>query len=171
MKNPFLFLHLTKGGWASLTSLWTAPLAVLLNQFLIIAMGNISRKPGFSRRHGGLPISLPSYFLLRMPFLPLSLLPLHRHQIPLIHHFIPPISPLRNLRSRFTLIRLHGMQHNLINPLRCIIRIPLTPIITNRIRKNISSPIKRRARYCATHLRIPLQSMLRIFVPKMKRAV
>ena len=30
------------------------------------------------------------------------------------------LSPLRNLRSRLTLIRLHRMQHNLINPLRRI---------------------------------------------------
>ena len=81
------------------------------------------------------------------------------------------VLPLGNLRPRLTLIRLHRMQHNLINPLRRIIRISLTPIITNRIRKNIPIPIKRRARYRAPHLRIPLQSMLRILVPEMERTV
>lgn len=126
---------------------------------------------GFPRRHSSLPAfqPWPSFSAC----LSIEFLSLHRHQTFLFHHPISPISisPFRNLRSRFTLIRLHSMQHNLINPLRRIIRIPLTPIITNRVRKNIPSPIKRRARYRPPHLRIPLQSMLRILIPEMKGAI
>ena len=135
-------------------------------------MGISSRKPRFSRRHGSLQVFQPSHLLLNMHFHKPSFPP----SLPIPSKStiqFPPmmLSSLRNLRPRLTLIRLHRMQHDLINPLRRITRIPLTPIITNRIRKNIPIPIKRRARYRPPHLRIPLQSMLRIFIPEMKRAV
>ena len=63
------------------------------------------------------------------------------------------------------------MQHDLIHPLRRIGTIPFAPIITHTIRKDISRAIEIRRRDAAAHFRIPLESMLGVFIPEMKGPV
>lgn len=74
-------------------------------------------------------------------------------------------------RLRLTLVSLHRMQHNLIHALRRMMRIPFTPIIARRIRKNASSAIKRRRRYRLPNFWKPLESVLGILVPEVKCSV
>ena len=63
------------------------------------------------------------------------------------------------------------MQHNLIRPPRDIMRIPLTPIIANRIRKNIPLPIEARRADAAAYFGIPLEAVLGVLVPEVEGAV
>ena len=77
-------------------------------------------------------------------------------------------SPLPRLRPRLTLIHPHRMQHDLIRIPRHVTTISLTPIITDRIRKNIALPAKSRTAYRAPDLRIALQSMLSVLIPEME---
>ena len=63
------------------------------------------------------------------------------------------------------------MQHDLILQLRVVLGIPLAPVITHRIRKDIPRPVESCTRNWATRLGIPFQSMFCIFIPEMKCAV
>ena len=63
------------------------------------------------------------------------------------------------------------MQHDLIDPLRRIDCITLTPIIADRIRENASGAVETRRADRPAHLRISLEPMLRILIPEMERAV
>ena len=81
-----------------------------------------------------------------------------------------PLLPLRP-RLRLTLIRPNRMQHNLIHARRRMLRISLTPIITRRVRKDLSRPTERRRTDRLPNLRKTLESVFRILVPEVKRAV
>lgn len=63
------------------------------------------------------------------------------------------------------------MQHNLVNTLRRMTRIPLTPIITTGIRKDIPRPAEARCRDALPRLREPLQPVLRVLVPEVEGPV
>lgn len=63
------------------------------------------------------------------------------------------------------------MQHNLIHHLRIILTIPLTPIITNRVRKTITSFIKRRSADRASCRRIAFETVFSDAVPEVEGAV
>lgn len=63
------------------------------------------------------------------------------------------------------------MQHNLIRQLRRIMRIPLTPIVTDRIRKDQACPVEACCRYRSAHFRVPLESVFGVLVPEVKGAV
>lgn len=63
------------------------------------------------------------------------------------------------------------MQHDLVHSLWCVDRVSFAPIIADRVGEYCPASIKRRTRYRASNLWIPLQSMLSIFVPEVERAV
>ena len=63
------------------------------------------------------------------------------------------------------------MQHNLVRHLRRVALEALTPIIANRIRKDIPTPREVSRSDTAPDLRKPFQSVLSILVPEMERAI
>jgi len=63
------------------------------------------------------------------------------------------------------------MQHNLIDRLRRIGRVPLTPIVANRVCENGAIPIESRCADRSSHLRVSLETMLGVFIPEMERPV
>ena len=63
------------------------------------------------------------------------------------------------------------MQHDLIRQLRRIHRIPFTPIIAHRVRKDIPALVEIRAADRAPDLRIALQAVLGVLVPEVEGAV
>lgn len=63
------------------------------------------------------------------------------------------------------------MQHDLIRQLRRIALKTLTPIITNRVREDVSRPREGRRADRPSHFREPLESVFSILVPKMEGAV
>lgn len=63
------------------------------------------------------------------------------------------------------------MQHNLIRILRIIPRVPLGPIITDRIRKDISRLVECRADNRAADFGITLETVLGVLVPEVEGAV
>ena len=83
----------------------------------------------------------------------------------------PQRLPLPCLRPRLTLIPRNRMQHDLIRQLRCVILIPLTPIITDRVREDVSSTVEVRRTDCPSHLGIPFQPVLRVLVPEVESSI
>lgn len=63
------------------------------------------------------------------------------------------------------------MQHDLVWILRRVERIPLAPIVTDRIRKDVAIAIEIRRSDATSHFRIPLQAMLSVLVPKVESAI
>lgn len=63
------------------------------------------------------------------------------------------------------------MQHNLIRQPRRIMRIPLTPIIRDRIRKDTAGSVEARRTDTAAYFRIPLQPVFGVFVPEVEGSV
>jgi hypothetical protein len=63
------------------------------------------------------------------------------------------------------------MQFDLNRILRIIPTIPLTPIITDSIRKDVSRATKRRSGNAAADLRVTLETVLCVLVPEMEGAV
>ena len=63
------------------------------------------------------------------------------------------------------------MQHNLIRILLVVERIPFTPIVAHRVRKDIPAAVKVRCRDRATHLRVPFESVLGVLVPEVEGPV
>ena len=63
------------------------------------------------------------------------------------------------------------MQHNLINPSLPTLPIPLTPIIADRICKDIASPVEARRADGAADLRVALEAVLGVLVPEVEGAV
>ena len=88
-------------------------------------------------------------------------------------HFplFPLLFPRRHLRPGLTLLRPHWVQHNLIRRLRCIGRVALTPIITNRVREDVAIPVEARRADGPADLRIALQAVLGVLVPEVEGAV
>ena len=63
------------------------------------------------------------------------------------------------------------MQHNLVNHLRRVDSIPLAPVIANGISKYRSVAVEARRADCAADLRVSLEPVLGILVPKVEGAV
>lgn len=63
------------------------------------------------------------------------------------------------------------MQHDFIHCLRCIDRVPFTPIIADGVGKNVTGVVERRRRDGAPDLRVALEAVLGVLVPEMEGAV
>lgn len=63
------------------------------------------------------------------------------------------------------------MQHDLIDRLRRINRIPLTPIVANRVREDAPRAIEGGGRDGTPHFGVALEPVLGVLVPEVKRAV
>lgn len=63
------------------------------------------------------------------------------------------------------------MQHDFIRVGLRVMRVALTPIVTDGVGEDISQPAEGRGRDAATDLRITLQSMLGVLVPEVKGPV
>ncbi|KFY23882.1 hypothetical protein V493_05580 [Pseudogymnoascus sp. VKM F-4281 (FW-2241)] len=78
---------------------------------------------------------------------------------------IPPLT------LRPALLLPNSMQHHPIRPLRTTPRKPLTPVITNGIRKHVSIATKRRRRDAAPCRRKRPDPHVRVLVPEVEGAV
>lgn len=63
------------------------------------------------------------------------------------------------------------MQHDFIHRLRCIDRVPFTPVIADGVGKNVTGMVEGRRRDGAPDLRVALEAVLGVLVPEMEGAV
>lgn len=63
------------------------------------------------------------------------------------------------------------MQHNLVRELRRISSVPLAPIVTHSISKDIAGTIKRSTGDSPANRRITLETMLSVLIPVMKSPI
>lgn len=63
------------------------------------------------------------------------------------------------------------MKHDLVWCLRGVCGVPLTPVVADGVRKNISVSVERSARDGSAHRRVSLQTVLGVLVPEVEGAV
>ncbi len=63
------------------------------------------------------------------------------------------------------------MEHDLVRIIRSIVGITFAPIITDGICENITGAIETGRSNRPPHGRVTFQTMFRVFIPEMKRAV
>lgn len=63
------------------------------------------------------------------------------------------------------------MQHDLVGRLRSIYGVAFAPVVADGIGEDVAGSVEGRGRDGPTDLRVPLESMLGVFVPEMKGAV
>ena len=63
------------------------------------------------------------------------------------------------------------MQHDLIGHLWRVDRVPFAPVVADRVGEHVATPVEIGAADRAPHLRVALQAVFGVFVPKVERAV
>lgn len=83
----------------------------------------------------------------------------------------PFILSLPRLRPRLTLVGPHRMQHDLVDRLRRIDRVPLAPIITHGVGEDAAGAVEGGGGDGAANFRVTFEAVLGVLVPEVEGAV